>query len=61
MNIVQANQIACHIIMVTNNLLKKLSTLNKDLLVFSLDTMQIFYRDAQTTGLKLDLVIREMV
>jgi len=61
LNVVQANQIGCHIITVTNDLLKKLNTLNKDLLEFSLDTVQMFYRDAQAAGFRLDVDLKAMV
>jgi transaldolase len=50
LNIVQADQIGCHIITVTHDLLKKLPTLGKDLTEFSLDTVQMFYRDGQKAG-----------
>jgi len=50
LNIIQANEIGCHIITVTNAVLKKLPTLNKDLNQFSLETVKMFYNDAQTVG-----------
>ena len=50
LNIVQADQIGCHIITVTNDLLKKLPTLGKDLTEFSLETVQMFYRDGQAAN-----------
>ena len=46
-NVVQADNIGCHIITATNNILKKLPTLGKDLTQFSLETVQMFYDDAQ--------------
>ena len=49
-NIVQANQIGCHIITVTNDILKKLPTLGKDLTEFSLDTVKMFFNDASAAG-----------
>jgi transaldolase len=49
-NIVQANQIGCHIITVTNDILKKLPTIGKDLKEFSLDTVKMFYNDASAAG-----------
>ena len=54
LNIIQADQIGCHIITVTNDLIKKLSLLNKDLQEFSLETVQMFYKDAQAAGFYLD-------
>ena len=46
-NVVQADNIGCHIITATNNILKKLPTLGKNLDQFSLETVQMFYDDAQ--------------
>lgn len=53
LNIVQADSISCHIITVTNDLLKKLDLLGKSLAEFSLDTVKMFYDDAQKAGYKL--------
>lgn len=53
LNIIQANDIGCHIITVTNSILKKLPKLNKDLNQFSLETVQMFYNDAKSSGFKL--------
>lgn len=50
LNIVQADSIGCHIITVTNDLLKKIDTLGKNLKVFSLDTVQMFFNDAAAAG-----------
>jgi transaldolase len=50
LNICQADAIGCHIITVTNDLLKKLSSLGRDLEDFSLETVQMFYNDAQRAG-----------
>jgi transaldolase len=50
LNIVQADAIGCHIITVTHDLLKKLSTLGKDLTEFSLDTVKMFFNDGQAAG-----------
>jgi len=52
-NIVQADNIGCHIITATNDILKKLSTIGKDLTEFSLDTVRMFYNDATAAGFKL--------
>ena len=52
-NLVQADQIGCHIITITHDLLKKLTSLGKDLTEFSLDTVKMFHRDAQAAGYKL--------
>ncbi len=50
LNIVQANDIGCHIITATNDILKKLSLLGKDHLEYSLETVQMFYQDALSAG-----------
>ena len=53
LNIVQAAQVGCDIITVTPDLLKKLELVGKDLAEFSLDTVKMFYKDAQDAGYKL--------
>lgn len=53
LNIVQADQIQCDIITVTPDLIKKLGLLNKDLTQFSLETVQMFKRDADAAGYRL--------
>lgn len=52
-NVVQADSIGCHIITATNNILKKLPTLGKDLDQFSLETVKMFYNDAVAAGYTL--------
>ncbi len=52
-NIVQAERCGCHIITVTDDILKKMKNFGKDLSEFSLDTVKMFYRDATTAGFKL--------
>lgn len=53
LNIVQADQVGCHIITVTPDLLKKLPLLGTDLTEFSLDTVRMFNRDALSAGYEL--------
>ena len=53
LNIIQANDIGCHIITVTNAILKKIPNINKDLNQFSLETVQMFYNDAKDSGFTL--------
>jgi transaldolase len=53
-NIVQADEIGCHIITVTNDILKKLPTIGKDLTEFSLDTVKMFYNDAKAAGYTIE-------
>jgi transaldolase len=54
LNIFQAHDIGCHIITVTNDILKKLALVGKDLSQYSLETVEMFYRDAQAAGFKID-------
>jgi len=52
-NVVQADNIGCHIITVTHDLLKKLPTLGRNLDEYSLDTVRMFYDDAVAAGFAL--------
>jgi transaldolase len=53
LNIFHAEEIGCHIITVTHDLLKKLPLVGKDLAEFSLDTVKMFYEDARKAGYQL--------
>jgi transaldolase len=53
LNLFQADQIGCHIITVTEDILKKLSLIGKDLNEYSLDTVKMFRNDALTAGYQL--------
>ena len=53
LNIFQADQIGCHIITVTHDILKKLALVDYDLEKYSLDTVKMFYNDAVVAGYKL--------
>ena len=53
LNIVQADEVGCHIITVTHDVLAKLPTLGKDLDEFSLDTVKMFHESAQTAAFEL--------
>jgi transaldolase len=53
LNIFQADSIGCHIITVTNDILKKLSMVGYDLNTYSLDTVKMFYNDAKQAGYSL--------
>jgi len=55
LNIFQADEIGCHIITVTNDILAKLKLVGKDLSDFSLDTVQMFHNDAAKAGYSLDM------
>jgi transaldolase len=47
LNIFQADAVGCHIITATTDILKKLSLVGKDLEHYSLETVQMFHRDAE--------------
>jgi transaldolase len=53
LNIMQADDIGCHIITVTNDILKKLELIGKDLIDYSLDTVRMFRDDAVKAGYEL--------
>lgn len=53
LNVIQAGQIGCHIITVTNDILKKLDLIGRDLSEYSLDTVKMFYDDALKSGFTL--------
>jgi transaldolase len=46
LNIIQADRIGCHVITLTHDLIRKIPSLGKDLDEFSLETVQMFRRDA---------------
>ena len=46
LNVFQANEIGCHIITATNDILKKLELVGKDLDEYSLETVKMFHTDA---------------
>jgi transaldolase len=50
LNVIQANEIGCHIITATPDLIAKFKLLNKDLNEFSRETVKMFYNDAKTAG-----------
>lgn len=58
LNIFQADAIGCHIITVTNDLLKKLDLVGKDLGEYSLETVKMFRNDAQKAGYLLRTPVR---
>lgn len=53
LNVVQADHVGCHIITVTHEMLPKLDLLGKDLHQYSLETVQMFRRDAVAAGFML--------
>lgn len=54
LNIFQAHEIGCHIITATNDIIKKLSLVGKNLQQYSLETVEMFYKDAVAAGFSLD-------
>lgn len=53
LNLVQADRVGCHIIALSQDLINKLDLLGKDLEQYSLETVQMFYRDASAAGFEL--------
>jgi transaldolase len=53
LNVFQADQVGCHIITATNDILKKLSLVGKDLERYSLETVEMFYKDAKAAGFSI--------
>ena len=53
LNIFQADAVGCHIITATNDILKKLALVGKDLEDYSLETVQMFHKDAQAAGYRI--------
>jgi len=53
LNVFQANQIGCHVITATPDILKKLELTGKDLDEFSLETVKMFYDDGRSAGYDL--------
>jgi transaldolase len=53
LNIFHADEIGCHVITVTHDVLKKLSLVGKDLDEYSLDTVKMFHEDALKAGYQL--------
>jgi transaldolase len=53
LNVFQADAVGCHIVTLTNVLLRKLSLVGKDLDAFSLETVKMFYDDARAAGYSL--------
>jgi transaldolase len=55
LNVFQADSIGCHIITATNDILKKLSLVGRDLADYSLETVKMFYEDARVAGYTIDV------
>jgi transaldolase len=50
LNVTQANEVGCHIITATPDIINRLALLGKDNFECSVDTVVTFYRDAQAAG-----------
>ncbi|HZQ74370.1 MAG TPA: transaldolase [Burkholderiales bacterium] len=50
LNVFQADAVGCHIITATNDILKKLALVGKDLGEYSLETVEMFHKDAKAAG-----------
>jgi transaldolase len=59
LNIFQADEIGCHIITVTSDVLKKVSLVGKDLHEYSLETVRMFHNDAAHSKFTLELTREE--
>ncbi len=55
LNIFQADDVGCHIITVTPNLLKKLDGVGKNLNQFSRETVAMFFNDAKSAGYSIEI------
>ena len=59
LNVFQADEVGCHVITATTDILKKLPLIGKDLTAFSQETVQMFRRDAVKSGYSLPIVHHE--
>ena len=53
LNILQADDVGCHIITVTNDILQKLHLVGRDVAQYSLDTVEMFRNDALSAGYRI--------
>jgi transaldolase len=53
LNVFQADDIGCQVITVTNDIIKKLSLVGKDMDEYSLETVKMFYEDGKAAGYTL--------
>jgi transaldolase len=59
LNIFQADEIGCHVITATSDVLKKIPIIGRDLHDYSLETVQMFHNDAARSGYKLETAEEE--
>jgi transaldolase len=55
LNIFQADEVGCHVITATGDILAKLELVGKDLHQFSIETVEMFHRDAEKSGFSLPI------
>jgi len=55
LNVFQADAVGCHIITATTDILKKLNLIGKDLAQYSLETVKMFFDDAEKAGYHIPL------
>ena len=53
LNVFQADAVGCHVITMTDDVMRKLDLIGKDLAEFSLETVRMFHDDAARSGLDL--------
>lgn len=53
LNVFQADQVGCHVITATHDVLAKLALVGKDLTEYSLDTVKMFFEDGKAAGYQL--------
>lgn len=53
LNVIQANEIGCHVITATSDILTKLELIGKDLTEYSLETVAMFRKDAMSSGYQI--------
>ena len=53
LNIIQADNLGCHIITVSKDIINKLELINLNLEEYSLDTVKTFYKDASQLNFKI--------
>jgi transaldolase len=58
LNVFQADEIGCHIITVSHDVLAKLSLVGKNLDEYSLETVRMFHRDATAAGFRIAVPVR---
>jgi len=55
LNVIQADAIGCHVITATPDILNKLQLIGRDLAAYSLETVRMFYTDAQRAGYAISM------